>query len=94
MVLQLTQLVVLLGFDLTWPFGSETRMETRVPQPPRFEGERFASIEAALAAGPKSFAQLMSATGSRDGREIVRALEELRGTTARDTQGRYFTKPT
>jgi hypothetical protein len=36
----------------------------------------------------------MSAVGSRDGREIVRALEELRGraTIERDAEGRYFLK--
>jgi UbiD family decarboxylase len=82
------------GFDLTWPFGSEGRIETRVPAPPRFGGKRFASLEAALADGPKSFEQLMSALGSRDGREIVRALEALRAKTVleRDTEGRYFAK--
>jgi 2,5-furandicarboxylate decarboxylase 1 len=80
------------GFDLTWPFGSAGRIETRVPAPPRFAGARFASLEAALAQGPKSFEQLMSAVGSRDGREIVRALEELRAKAVleRDTEGRYF----
>jgi 2,5-furandicarboxylate decarboxylase 1 len=82
------------GFDLTWPFGSEGRIETRVPAPPRFAGERFASLEAALADRPKSFEQLMSAVGSRDGREIVRALEALRAKAVleRDTEGRYFIK--
>jgi hypothetical protein len=37
----------------------------------------------------------MSAVGSRDGREIVRRLEELRGTIAidRDNEGRYMMKP-
>ena len=60
------------GFDLTWPFGTGTRLETRVPEPPRFAGKRFASVEAALADGPKYFEQLMTAVGSRDGREIVR----------------------
>jgi 2,5-furandicarboxylate decarboxylase 1 len=82
------------GFDLTWPFGSGGRLETRVPAPPRFAGERFASLEAALADGPKSFEQLMSATGSRDGREIVRALEKMRLNSAleRDPEGRYFIK--
>ena len=83
------------GFDLTWPFGSGTRLETRVPEPPRFSGRRFASIEAALADGPKFFEELMSATGSRDGREIVRALETLRGSVIveRDNEGRYFIAP-
>jgi 2,5-furandicarboxylate decarboxylase 1 len=82
------------GFDLTWPFGSGGRLETRVPAPPRFEGPRFASVEAALAQGPKSFEQLMSAVGSRDGREIVRVLEGLRAKVAieRDAEGCYFIK--
>jgi 2,5-furandicarboxylate decarboxylase 1 len=82
------------GFDLTWPFGSGGRLETRVPAPPMFKGPRFASLEAALAQGPKSFEQLMSAVGSRDGREIVRALEGLRAKNAleRDPEGRYFIK--
>jgi 2,5-furandicarboxylate decarboxylase 1 len=83
------------GFDLTWPFGSGGRLETRVPAPPRFSGKRFASLAAALADGPKFFEQLMSATGSRDGREIVRELEALRAKAAleRDPEGRYFIKP-
>jgi UbiD family decarboxylase len=80
------------GFDLTWPFGTGTRFETKIPEPPRFAGPRFASIEAALADGPKYFEQLMTAVGSRDGREIVRALEALRAREAldRDGEGRYF----
>src|SRR5437016_12566490 len=56
------------GFDLTAPAGA-------VPEPPRYDGRRFASSESALADGPKFFVELMSAAGSRDGREIVRALE-------------------
>jgi UbiD family decarboxylase len=82
------------GFDLTWPFGTGTRLETRIPEPPHFEGKRFASIEAALADGPKYFEELMTAVGSRDGREIVRTLETLRAREAldRDGEGRYFIK--
>jgi 2,5-furandicarboxylate decarboxylase 1 len=83
------------GFDLTWPFGSGDRLEARVPAPPRFEGRRFASVEAALADGPKFFAELMAAVGSKDGREIVRTLDRLRDTMDldRDGEGRYFIKP-
>jgi 2,5-furandicarboxylate decarboxylase 1 len=79
------------GFDLTWPFGTAARLEARVPEPPRFAGRRFASVEAALADGPKYFEELMAATGSRDGREIVRELEALRSraTLDRDGEGRY-----
>jgi 2,5-furandicarboxylate decarboxylase 1 len=83
------------GFDLTWPFGTGNRLETRVPEPPRFEGKRFASVEAALDDGAKYFEQLMTAVASRDGREIVRELEVLRSRKAvdRDGEGRYFIKP-
>jgi 2,5-furandicarboxylate decarboxylase 1 len=81
------------GFDLTWPPGAGARLEATVPAPPRFGGKRFASIAAALADGPKFFEELMSAVGSRDGREIVRTLDALRqdGALTRDAEGRYFT---
>jgi 2,5-furandicarboxylate decarboxylase 1 len=80
------------GFDLTWPFGSGDRLETTVPVPPRFDGPRFDSVRAALADGPKHFAELMAAVGSRDGREIVRELDVLRGEGGldRDDRGRYL----
>ncbi len=82
------------GYDLTWPFGTADRLETRVPEPPRFAGRRFASVEAALADGPKFFEELMTAVGSRDGREVVRALEALRDKLHldRDGEGRYLIK--
>jgi UbiD family decarboxylase len=82
------------GFDLTWPVGAASRLEMRVPEPPQFKGKRFASIEAALQDGPKFFEDLMSAVGSRDGREIVRTLEALNSQALldRDTEGRYFVK--
>src|SRR5262249_28943726 len=66
------------GYDLTMPIGRERALESEVPQPPRFAGKRFASIEAALRDGPKFFEQLMAAIGSEDGREIVLLLEALR----------------
>ncbi len=82
------------GYDLTWPFGTADRLETRVPEPPRFAGRRFASVEAALADGPQFFEELMTAVGSRDGREVVRALEALRDKLHldRDGEGRYLIK--
>ncbi len=82
------------GYDLTWPFGSAQRLETRVPAPPQFTGKRFATVEAALAEGPKFFEDLMAAVGSRDGREIVRTLDGLRDklTLDRDAEGRYVIK--
>jgi len=82
------------GFDLTWPVGAASKLEMKVPEPPRYRGKRFPSLEAALADGPKFFEELMAAAGSRDGREIVRALEDLRAKAAldRDADGRYFFK--
>ncbi|MCC6888077.1 MAG: UbiD family decarboxylase [Hyphomicrobiales bacterium] len=81
------------GFDLTWPPGA-AKLEMQVPAPPSYRGARFASVEAALADGPKFFEELMSAVGSRDGREIVRLLEAQRakGRLDRDAEGRYFTR--
>ena len=80
------------GYDLTWPFGQGDRLEVKVPAPPTFVGKRFASVEAALADGPKFFEELMAAVGSRDGREVVRALGSLRSKVVldRDREGRYF----
>jgi 2,5-furandicarboxylate decarboxylase 1 len=79
------------GYDLTWPFGTTGRLEVRVPAPPRFAGRRFPSVQAALEDGPKFFEELMTAVGSRDGREIVLALDALRGKLSldRDHEGRY-----
>ena len=80
------------GFDLTLPLG-ERILEHRVPQPPKLDGRRFDSLQAALADGPKFFGELMAAVGSRDGREIVRELEasRLSGRLSRDGEGRYKT---
>jgi len=79
------------GFDLTLKQG----MDARLPDPPTYEGHRFESLEAAFADGPKFFVELMSARGSRDGREIVRELEGLRrsGRLERDAEGRYVYRP-
>lgn len=79
------------GFDLTVPPGEKKGIDARTPEPPRYEGRRFDSLEAALIDGPKFFIELMSARGSRDGREIVRELEALRAARGleRDAEGRY-----
>ena len=74
--------------------GEARGIESMIPEPPRFEGKRFASVETALADGPKSFEALMAALASRDGREVVRALEALRegGRLTRERDGRYALK--
>jgi UbiD family decarboxylase len=82
------------GFDLTLPLlapGAERDLEHRVPTPPAYRGARFDSLDAALEDGPKRFSELMAATGTRDGREVVRWLEDTaqRRAIARDEEGRY-----
>lgn len=79
------------GFDCTWPFGGGMDLESRIPEAPRYESVRFADLSAALKDGPKFFSELMAATGSRDGREIVRELEQIRagGKLERDERGRW-----
>jgi 2,5-furandicarboxylate decarboxylase 1 len=83
------------GFDLTLPFlrpGMKRSIEHRVPAAPVFDGTRFESLEAALEHGPKLFADMMAAIGSRDGREVVRWLEDIGAgrKIARDDEGRYY----
>jgi 3-polyprenyl-4-hydroxybenzoate decarboxylase len=79
------------GFDLTWPFGAPPKIEREVPELPTFHGQRFPTLRAALEHGPKYFEELMTALGSRDGREVVRELEMLRRSPGltRDARGRY-----
>src|SRR5882757_4166835 len=80
------------GYDMTMPMGARKSLEAQIPEPPKYEGARFASVEDALREGPKFFEELMTAVGSDDGREIVLELEDLRGRgqLKRDPQeGRY-----
>jgi UbiD family decarboxylase len=84
------------GYDLTLPFGQRREIESEIPEPPRFDGQRFASVEAALRDGPKFFEGLMAAVGSEDGSDVLLALEELHrhGRIARDpSDGRYRLAP-
>lgn len=80
------------GFDCTMPIEVARGLEARIPRPPVIEGARFASIEAALADGPKTYAELMAAIGTRDGREILPVFDDLRaaGRLARDGEGRWL----
>ena len=84
-----------LGFDCTIPFGKANSLEFSVPTPPvAKKGAQHKSVEEALAAGPASFLELMAALGSKDGREIVRALDALYAakTLGRLDDGRYVLK--
>jgi hypothetical protein len=81
------------GFDCTRPFGRAgdiplTRSAARVIGGPA----RFRSVEAALAAGPMFYADIVEAIGSDDGRDVAAALDRLRQEDhlARDRDGRYY----
>jgi UbiD family decarboxylase len=84
-----------LGFDCTIPFGKANTLEFSVPTAPvAKKGTPHISVAEALAAGPASFLELMAALGSKDGREIVRALDELYTAKRleRADDGRYVLK--
>src|ERR1700675_253256 len=84
-----------LGFDCTIPFGKTDAFEFSVPAPPVVKKTApHKSVEAALAAGPASFLDLMAALGSKDGREIVRELDALYAShrLGRLDDGRYVLK--
>jgi 3-polyprenyl-4-hydroxybenzoate decarboxylase len=67
------------GFDLTFPFPRPEAVTSRAAVAPRIGGAaRFQSVRQALESGPMHFATLMAAVGSRDGRELVLDIEELR----------------
>jgi UbiD family decarboxylase len=80
------------GFDLTLPFGKQHEIKFTVPDAPRLSGPaRFQTVCDALESGPLFFGQIMEAVGSRDGREIVCELDELRRSPGLDRldDGRY-----
>lgn len=79
------------GFDLTLPFGWDPETQYKVPKAPMLGTPRNQTVRQALEQGPHTFRQLMEATGSRDGREIVVALDDVRGEGAlqRTEDGRY-----
>jgi UbiD family decarboxylase len=84
------------GFDLTWTFPRPKSVTARVPEAPKIGGPaRFQTVRQALEeGGPTHFAKLMSVLGSRDGREIVLAIEALRdeGILERNSDGEYYIK--
>src|SRR5262249_50365940 len=85
-----------LGFDLTKPVGQPETIESRRAfarrigdAPPRHQ-----NVRQALEGGPRYFAQLMDLLGSKDGREVALALDELReeGVLARTESGEWKLK--
>ncbi len=84
------------GFDCTKPLTLSRSLEYAIPEPPVMPERTFKSVSAALAAGPATFLDLMSAAGTRDGRDVLRELEKLwdQDRLLRDEDGRYALKET
>src|SRR5262245_32777 len=79
------------GFDLTAPLAKDG-IEARVVSPPRIApAARYQTVEQALTARPMYFTELMTSLGSKDGREIILALDVLRekGQVTRGENGEW-----
>jgi 2,5-furandicarboxylate decarboxylase 1 len=79
------------GFDLTLPADQAAAIARAIPEPPALTSRSVRPVADVLAGGPLTFAALMEAAGSRDGRDVVRALDDLRraGRLERLPDGRY-----
>lgn len=85
-------LVSKVGFDLTSPTSRSQEVRYKRPRPPHVvPAATNASVDQALEGGAKSFAELMAAVGSMDGREVALELDRLReaGTLTRLDNGEY-----
>jgi UbiD family decarboxylase len=79
------------GFDLTLPPDQAATIARAIPEPPVLRARPARSVADALAEGPMTFGSLVEAVGSRDGRDVLRALEDLRrdARVERLADGRY-----
>jgi 2,5-furandicarboxylate decarboxylase 1 len=80
------------GFDCTKPFGRGGELPLMRCAAKVFKGPaRYQTVEQALSSGPMFYADIVESIGSRDGREVACAIDELRqtGRIARDRDGRY-----
>ncbi len=83
------------GFDLTIQPDKKKAIAFTVSEPPHFEqSKRFETIAEALSDGPKTFQDLMAALGTREARDLIPELEELRqtGKLARGPDGEFKLK--
>jgi UbiD family decarboxylase len=80
------------GFDCTKPFGQARGLGYLLPEPPRMPEAEQASVEERLSVGPATFLELMAATKTRDGRELLHTFDELyqAGRLGRMDDGRYI----
>ncbi len=80
------------GFDCTRPFGRDGEIPLMPCGAKVFHGPaRYQTVEQALGSGPMFYADIVELLGSRDGREVACAIDELRqaGRLGRDRDGRY-----
>jgi UbiD family decarboxylase len=79
------------GFDLTLPPDQAAGIARAIPEPPVLQVRPARPVAEALGEGPLTFGALMEAAGSRDGRDVLRALDDLRraGRIERLADGRY-----
>jgi 2,5-furandicarboxylate decarboxylase 1 len=84
-----------MGIDLTAPAAWPASIQQRRTSAPEIVRAGGAGLRETLARGPKFFADLMRETGSRDGRELALALEDLRaaGKLTRLPDGEYALAP-
>ena len=66
------------GFDLTIPHGGDRGLAYTVADPPDLKPGGKQNVSEALKDRPLRFSEIMEATGSRDGREVIVELEMLR----------------
>jgi UbiD family decarboxylase len=89
--------VAKLGFDLTRSMGEPDKVESRraFARPIGREPPRHQTVQQALENAPMYFAEIMDAVGSRDGREVALALDELReaGLLSRLANGEWTLAP-
>jgi 2,5-furandicarboxylate decarboxylase 1 len=85
------------GYDMTAPFPMPEGLEARRSDAPRARPAKGGqTVMQALQGGPKYFIELMEATGSRDGRDLVVEIEKLRaeGALNRTPNGQWCLKGT
>ena len=82
------------GYDLTIPFGKAGEQEFQLPEPPVLGPSKGLTVREALAAGPQTFRDLMEATGTRDGRDVLKEMDALRsaGLLERAPDGKWRMK--
>jgi len=81
------------GFDCTRPFGRDGEIPLMRCAAKVFKGPaRYQTVEQALGSGAMFYADIVESLGSRDGREVACALDDLRqaGRLSRDRDGRYY----